>query len=87
VVASILQVEADVQLPVVEELKRRRVFRALVAYGIAAFAVLQIVEPITHALHLHDPGLSYVKYDPLLRGLRDDQRYHALLTRMNFPVE
>ena len=54
VVASILQVEADVQLPVVEELKRRRVFRALVAYGIAAFAVLQIVEPISHALHLPD---------------------------------
>ena len=29
-----------------EEMKRRRVFRALLAYGIGAFAVLQIVEPI-----------------------------------------
>jgi TolB-like protein/Tfp pilus assembly protein PilF len=60
VVASFLQAEGDVQLPVVEELKRRRVFRALVAYGIAAFAVLQIVEPITHALHLPDATLTYI---------------------------
>jgi TolB-like protein/Flp pilus assembly protein TadD len=42
------------------ELKRRRVFRALVGYGIAAFAVLQIVEPITHGLHWPDAVLSYV---------------------------
>jgi len=35
------------------ELKRRRVIRALVGYGIAAFAVLQIVEPNMHGL----PGL------------------------------
>ena len=42
------------------ELKRRRVFRALVGYGIAAFAVLQIVEPITHGLHWPDAMLSYV---------------------------
>jgi hypothetical protein len=33
------------------ELKRRRVFRALVGYGIAAFAVLQIIEPVMHGLH------------------------------------
>ncbi len=44
-------------------------------------------EWLDRAYDVHDPGLSYVKYDPLLRGLRDDQRYHALLTRMNFPVE
>ena len=42
------------------EFKRRRVFRALIGYGIAAFAVLQIVEPITHALHWPDAVLSYV---------------------------
>ena len=42
------------------ELKRRRVFRALIGYGIAAFAVLQIVEPITHGLHWPDAMLSYV---------------------------
>jgi TolB-like protein/Tfp pilus assembly protein PilF len=42
------------------EFKRRRVFRALIGYGIAAFAVLQIVEPITHALHWPEAVLSYV---------------------------
>src|ERR1700682_6361146 len=42
------------------EFKRRRVFRALVGYGIAAFAVLQIVEPIMHGLHWPDAVLSYV---------------------------
>ena len=42
------------------ELKRRRVFRALVGYGIAAFAVLQIVEPVMHGLHWPDAVLSYV---------------------------
>jgi TolB-like protein/Flp pilus assembly protein TadD len=41
-------------------LKRRRVVRALVGYGIAAFAVLQIIEPIMHALHWPDAVLSYV---------------------------
>ena len=44
----------------VAELKRRRVFRALVGYGIAAFAVLQIIEPIMHGLHWPDAVLSYV---------------------------
>ena len=42
------------------ELKRRRVFRALIVYGIAAFAVLQIIEPIMHGLHWPDEVLSYV---------------------------
>ena len=42
------------------ELKRRRVIRALVGYGIAAFAVLQIVEPVMHGLHWPDEVLSYV---------------------------
>jgi len=31
-------------LPLLAELNRRRIFRALVGYGIAAFAVLQIIE-------------------------------------------
>ncbi len=44
----------------VAELKRRRVFRALIGYGIAAFAVLQIVEPIMHGLHWSEEVLSYV---------------------------
>ena len=33
-------------LPLLAELKRRRVFRALIGYGLAAFAVLQISEPM-----------------------------------------
>jgi MFS family permease len=37
-----------------EEMKRRRVFRALVGYGIVSFAVLQIIEPVMHGLNL--PG-------------------------------
>jgi hypothetical protein len=42
------------------ELKRRRVVRTLVAYGIASFAVLQIIEPIMHGLHWPEAVLSYV---------------------------
>jgi len=42
------------------ELKRRRVIRALVGYGVAAFAVLQIIEPIMHGLHWPDAVLSWV---------------------------
>jgi TolB-like protein len=49
-----------VLLPLFAELKRRRVFRALIGYGIAAFAVLQIIEPIMHGLHWPDSVLSYV---------------------------
>ena len=35
-----------------EEMKQRRVFRALIGYGIVSFAILQIVEPIMHGLSL-----------------------------------
>src|SRR5256885_3859707 len=41
-----------------EELKRRRVFRALVGYGVVAFAVLQVVEPVMHGLGLPEWVLS-----------------------------
>jgi len=41
-----------------EELKRRRVFRALIGYGIVAFAVLQVIEPVMHGLGLPDWVLS-----------------------------
>ena len=44
----------------ISELKRRRVFRALIGYGIVAFAVLQIIEPIMHGMHWPDAVLSYV---------------------------
>ena len=47
-------------LPVLAELQRRRFFRALVGYGIAAFAVLQIIEPIMHGLHWPESVLSFV---------------------------
>jgi dienelactone hydrolase len=42
------------------ELKRRHVFRAVVGYGVAAFAVLQIIEPLMHGLHWPEKVLSYV---------------------------
>jgi serine/threonine-protein kinase len=42
----------------IAELRRRRVFRALVGYGIAAFAVLQVIEPVMHGLHLPEVTLS-----------------------------
>jgi TolB-like protein/tetratricopeptide (TPR) repeat protein len=37
-----------------EEMKQRRVFRALVGYGIVSFAVLQVAEPVMHGLRLPD---------------------------------
>ena len=43
----------------IAELKRRRVFRVLVGYGVVSFAVLQVIEPIMHALRLPDPVLTY----------------------------
>jgi len=39
-------------------MKRRRVFRALIGYGIVSFAVLQIIEPVMHGLNLPDWVLS-----------------------------
>jgi TolB-like protein len=36
----------------VAELKRRRVIRALLGYGIFSFAVLQVIEPVLHAYDL-----------------------------------
>ena len=42
------------------ELKRRRVFRALVVYGLLVLAILQIIEPVMHGLHWPDAVLSYV---------------------------
>jgi TolB-like protein/Tfp pilus assembly protein PilF len=53
-------VEGPVALPLLAELNRRRVFRALVVWGIGAFAVLQIIEPVMHGLHWPDAVLSYV---------------------------
>src|SRR5712691_4585530 len=47
-------VEGPVPLPLLAELNRRRVFRALVVWGVVAFAVLQIIEPVMHGLHWPD---------------------------------
>ena len=44
----------------VAELKRRHVFRVMLAYGIFSFAVLQVAEPIMHALRLPDWVLTAV---------------------------
>ena len=48
------------QPSLIEELKRRRVIRALVGYGVGAFAVLQVIEPVMHGFHWPDAVLSYV---------------------------
>jgi TolB-like protein/Flp pilus assembly protein TadD len=42
------------------ELKRRRVFRVMAGYGIFAFAVLQVIEPIMHGAHLGEWVLTAV---------------------------
>jgi TolB-like protein/Flp pilus assembly protein TadD len=42
------------------EMKRRRVFRVMVGYGIFAFALLQVTEPIMHGAHLPDWVLTAV---------------------------
>jgi hypothetical protein len=34
-----------------------------------------------------DSGLRYLKYDPLLRKLRGDPRYTALLRKMKPPLD
>jgi serine/threonine-protein kinase len=39
------------------------------------------------AAELHDAGLIYLKYDPLLRGLRGDARYATLLKKMDLPPD
>jgi len=46
-----------------------------------AFEWLQI------AFDNHDTGMLGLLVDPLLRGLRDDPRYHSFLVKMGFPVK
>ncbi len=43
-----------------EELRRRRVFRTLVSYGVFAFALLQVIEPLMHGLHWPDEVLTWL---------------------------
>ena len=51
---------------ILKELHKRRVFRAAAAYGIVAFAVLQVAEPIIHGLQLPEWVLSTVVIAVLL---------------------
>jgi TolB-like protein/Tfp pilus assembly protein PilF len=44
----------------IEQLRRRRVLRALLAYGVVVFAVLQVIEPVLHGLRLPEWSLSAV---------------------------
>ena len=44
----------------INELRRRRVVRALLLWGVVAFAVLQVYEPVMHGLHLPEWTLSFV---------------------------
>ena len=44
-------------------------------------------EWLERAYALPDPGLIYVKSDPLLRNLRGDERYRALLKKMKLPLD
>jgi tetratricopeptide (TPR) repeat protein len=43
-----------------DELRRRRMFRALGAYAVGAFALLQVAEPVVHGLHLPEWGITAV---------------------------
>ena len=43
-----------------QELRRRRVFRTLIAWALASFAVLQVIEPVIHAYHLPEWTLTVV---------------------------
>jgi serine/threonine-protein kinase len=40
---------------------------------------------LDRAAELHDAGLAYLKYDPLLRHIRGDPRYAALLAKLKLP--
>jgi hypothetical protein len=40
---------------------------------------------LDRSLAQQDGGLSVIKYDPLMRGLRDDPRYAPLLRKINLP--
>jgi serine/threonine-protein kinase len=44
-------------------------------------------EWLGHALEERDPGLTYLKRDPVLRPLRGDPRFAALLKTLNLPED
>ena len=58
--AALAPPPAAAPLSLFDDLKQRRVFRTLAAYAVVAFAVLQGIEPVMHALHWPDAVLTYV---------------------------
>ena len=44
-------------------------------------------EDVDRACAQRDLGIMLLKTDPLLRGLRGDPRYMALLKKLNLPVD
>jgi hypothetical protein len=61
----------------IEELKRRRVFRALVGWGIVAFAVLQ--KSSSRSCGYRDA--AGLRQSQFYAGLRKDPRFDALLAK------
>jgi len=43
-------------------------------------------EWLERAYREHDGGLTWIKFDPLMRTLREDSRYGAMLGRLNLPL-
>jgi TolB-like protein/DNA-binding winged helix-turn-helix (wHTH) protein/tetratricopeptide (TPR) repeat protein len=43
-------------------------------------------EWLNRAYELHDASFIYYKFDPLLRNLHDDARYHTLLKKLGLPI-
>ncbi|HTO96276.1 MAG TPA: protein kinase [Myxococcales bacterium] len=86
-----------------QDLGRRResdeALRALIDRfsGVAAYQIAQVHawrrEPddafawLDRAFNQRDPGITYVKYDPLLRNLRGDRRWPGFLKKMNLPAD
>ena len=80
--------------------KRSGITANLIAQSWALNAAYQIAEVLAwqgeidraydwlgHAYDGHDPGLNYLKYDPMLKNLRPDPRYAALLRKMKLPLD
>ena len=42
---------------------------------------------LERGLRVKDIAMRYIRFDPFLNGLRSDQRYSALLKKMNLPVD
>jgi serine/threonine protein kinase/tetratricopeptide (TPR) repeat protein len=44
-------------------------------------------EWLDRAYRQHDGALTWVKFDPLMRSIRDDKRYGAMLRKLNLPLD